>query len=69
MIFLCAGVQIFVRGVRLAWEKVRGGNLEEIISFHLTGSKKVLKMTALMEESVSFQGFDLSQWIKVTTSA
>lgn len=61
------GVQAFVRGVRSAWEKAHSLALEDIISFHLTGSKKVLKMTALMEESVSFQGFDLSQWIKVTT--
>jgi hypothetical protein len=38
--------------------------VQDIISFHLTGSKKVVKMTALMEESVSFQGFDLTQWIK-----
>ena len=43
-------------------------HLQEVTSFHLQGGKDVVTMqTLLMEDSVSPQSFDLSQWIKVTS--
>ena len=42
--------------------------MQEVTSFHLLGGKDVVTMqTLLMEDSVSPQSFDLSQWIKVTS--
>ena len=45
-------------------------HLQEVTSFHLQGGKDVVTMqTLLMEDSVSPQSFDLSQWIKVTSQS
>jgi len=62
------GLQMFIRSFRACWERVSGEQLESITGFHPTGAANVLKMTALMEESVSFKDFDFSEWIKVTSS-
>jgi len=61
------GLQKFVCSLRSTWEKQTEKSLEEIVGFHPTGSTNLLKMTAFMEESVSFKDFDFSQWIKVTS--
>jgi len=63
-----AGLQDFVRSLRTAWQRSTSRTLEDITSFHPVGCKTVLKMSDLMEESVSFKDFDFSQWIKVTSS-
>jgi len=63
-----AGVQEMVGCIREAWEMARGVKLEEVTSFHLSGSKEVVVMqTLLMDQSVTLESFDLTQWIKVTS--
>eukprot|EP00092_Neocalanus_flemingeri_P010449 GFUD01011260.1.p1 GENE.GFUD01011260.1~~GFUD01011260.1.p1 ORF type:complete len:1434 (+),score=529.61 GFUD01011260.1:103-4404(+) len=63
-----AGVQELVGSIREAWELARGVKLEEVTSFHLSGSKEVVVMqTLLMDQSVTLESFDLTQWIKVTS--
>jgi len=63
-----AGVQELVGCIREAWELARGVKLEEVTCFHLSGSKEVVTMqTLLMDESVTLESFDLTQWIKVTS--
>ena len=43
---------------------------QEVTRFHLQGGQDVVTMqTLLMEDSVSPQSFDLSQWIKVTSQS
>ena len=43
-------------------------HFQEVTRFHLQGGKDVVTMqTLMMEDSVSPQSFDLSQWIKVTS--
>ena len=43
-------------------------HLQEVTRFHLSGGKDVVTMqTLLMDDSVTLQSFDLSQWIKVTS--
>ena len=43
-------------------------HLQEVTRFYLSGGKDVVTMqTLLMDDSVTLQSFDLSQWIKVTS--
>jgi len=62
------GVQELVSCIREPWEAAKGVKLEEVTSFHLSGSREVVVMqTLLMDQSVTLESFDLNQWIKVTS--